>query len=51
MTDMKECCGTCKYHFYGLTGMDKGWYCNNDECENYGIETKYSDSCEEWEEK
>lgn len=28
-----------------------GFYCGNEESENYGASTFYDDSCNEWEEK
>lgn len=34
-------CGNCKYHkrIYGE------WVCDNEESENYGLETEYYDGC------
>lgn len=45
----EECCGTCGWHrFENLTD---GWVCVNDESENCGDWTEYSDSCDMWEER
>lgn len=34
-------CGNCKYHKY----IDDEWVCDNEESENYGLETEYADGC------
>ena len=45
--DEEKGCGTCRYHEYY-----KGeWCCLCEYSFCYGIETEYSDSCEDWEEK
>lgn len=45
--DKERCCGTCRHHkpFAGE------WGCDNEESENYALETAYDDYCEEYEEK
>lgn len=40
----EECCGKCMWHIRS----ESDWTCSNDEAEAYGLETEYSDSCEEF---
>jgi hypothetical protein len=39
------CCGTCEHH----TMKNGEWYCNNQDSENYVLETEYEDYCEDYE--
>lgn len=39
---MDKCCGTCAHH---LPMPLNEWVCDNEESENYGLETGYEDSC------
>lgn len=34
-------CGKCEYRRY----IDGEWVCDNEESENYGLETEYYDGC------
>ena len=46
-----ECCGKCKYHkSYDINGTSE-WYCDNQDSYNNGIETDYTDTCEDFEER
>lgn len=40
-------CGNCEYR----RCIDGEWVCDNEESENYGLETGYSDDCVDCEEK
>lgn len=40
-------CGNCIFRKY----IDGEWICDNEESENYGLETGYSDDCLDCEEK
>ena len=40
-------CGKCMLH----KCIDGEWICDNPESENYGLETEYSDGCEDCVEK
>lgn len=40
-------CGNCKYRKY----IDGEWVCDNEESENYGLETDFSDDCMDCEAK
>lgn len=40
-------CGNCKYRKY----IDGEWVCDNEESENYGLETDFSDDCMDYEAK
>ena len=45
-------CGECKYNRRDWTNeQNPDFYCGNEESENYGYNTGYSDGCEDWEEK
>lgn len=44
-----QICGTCRYHWYEKVQDD--WACGNPVSECYGIETDYTDECDEWEGK
>lgn len=37
------CCGKCKWNRWSTDAG--GFVCSNEESENYGLETGYSDSC------
>lgn len=45
--NMREVCGTCKYHEH--ENIDDGWVCVNDKSEYFADWTEYNDTCEEWE--
>ena len=45
----RQICGTCRYHWYEKVQDD--WACGNPVSECYGIETDYTDECDEWEGK
>ena len=46
---MTKNCGSCKWHA-GYTVEEKlVWYCENENSENEGCETRYNDTCEDWE--
>ena len=45
----REICGECKYNKYSTT--EKEFYCSNTDSDNYGIQTMYDDSCDDFEEK
>ena len=45
-----RCCGKCKYHTPPESQTDD-WTCDNEESDNYGLPTEYSDSCEDYEER
>lgn len=40
-------CGNCEYR----RCIDGEWVCDNEESENYGLETGYSDECVDYEGK
>lgn len=40
----EECCGTCEWH----VKMDGEYICTCDDADGFGLETDYSDCCEEW---
>ena len=43
-------CGKCKYHTKpNLPFTD--WTCDNPQSDCYGLESEYSDSCEDWKER
>ena len=44
----RRCCGSCGHHTppEERTG---DWTCGNEESENYGLPTEYSDKCEDYE--
>ncbi|PXV88400.1 hypothetical protein C8E03_108127 [Lachnotalea glycerini] len=42
-----ECCGNCFYH----TIVDGEWTCDNDEAEDFGLETDYNHTCCDFEER
>jgi len=42
-------CGECAHKQYDRD--EKEWVCNNTMSENYGLEVKYRDYCEEFEQK
>lgn len=42
----KKCCGTCRHHL--PLPLDE-WICDNEESENYSLETGYEDSCADYE--
>lgn len=49
---MKEVCGTCKFNRRDWTNpKNPDFYCGNEESDNYGYNTAYSDGCEDWEER
>lgn len=37
-------CGRCIWH---RKGPDDEWYCNNEDSENYALETGYEDTCDD----
>lgn len=43
---MKKCCGTCAYH---IPMPLNEWACDNEQSENYGLETEYGDCCMDYE--
>lgn len=49
MANTENICGECRYNSYN---QDIGDYvCDNTYSENYGMDTLYDDSCEDFEEK
>lgn len=44
----KECCGTCAWHF---PMPFEEWICDNENSDNYGMETEYGDCCVDYEER
>ena len=47
-----KCCGTCFYNQRDWTNpKNPDFYCGNEDSDNYGYNTMYSDGCEDWEEK
>lgn len=45
-------CGECKYNRRDWTNPDNpDFYCVNEDCDNYGYNTMYSDGCEDGEKK
>ena len=46
---MKECCGTCKYHY--LEDITDGYVCVNDRSEYCSDWTDYEHCCDEYEER
>ena len=48
-------CGECKYNEYETNDTEYAieirFYCGNEYSDNYGYNTAYSDSCEDYEEK
>lgn len=44
----RKCCGTCEFHV--PMPMDE-WTCDNEDSDNYGCETDYNDSCEDYSER
>lgn len=44
----KQCCGTCVHH---IPMPLNEWVCDNPDSEDYGLETDYSHSCEDYESK
>lgn len=49
---MRECCGNCEFNCCGRDRFgNKEYYCNNSESDYYGLETDYTDCCEEFSEK
>ena len=49
---MKECCGNCKYNKRDWTNKNNhDFYCGNEQSDNYGYNTAYLDSCDDFEEK
>lgn len=46
-----ECCGKCEYHKLEQIGNSAEWVCANKESDNYGMETEYRESCEEFKER
>lgn len=48
---VEKCCGTCRFSKnYRYADMN-GWYCTNDDSDCCGLETVYSECCEDYEEK
>lgn len=46
---VEECiCGHCVWHRKHPNG---DWYCNNENSENYILETAYDDGCDDFEER
>lgn len=45
---MCKCCGTCTYH---IPMLAEEWVCDNENSENYGLETGYRDCCDDYESK
>ena len=47
---INQICASCRWHFpIRSHGEIRGWMCGNEESDKEGLETSYSDSCEEWE--
>lgn len=49
MKGKDECCGTCKYHFTGISELIYG--CNNPASDQYREWTGYEDECNSWEDR
>lgn len=49
MDNKRDCCGNCLYHRKDRDSNE--WTCNNEESENYGLETGYCDWCQNHEER
>ena len=45
-------CGECRYNKRDWTNpKNPDFYCSNERSENYGYNTAYTDTCDEWEGK
>ena len=43
-------CGECKYNKRDWTNPNNpDFYCSNEDSDNYGYNTAYSDGCDDWE--
>lgn len=52
MIDKEQVCGMCKYNVRDWTNKNNpDFYCSCEDSENYGYNTAYTDTCEEWEER
>lgn len=47
MKKNKRCCGTCQYRSY----ENGEWTCDNEEADEYGLETDFNHNCYEYEER
>ena len=45
---LESCCGNCKYNKFD---KEDGFYCNNEDIDEYGLPTQYTDCCDNFEEK
>ena len=45
---VKECSGHCVWH---RKNNNCEWYCNNEDSENYVLETGYEDTCDCYDER
>lgn len=49
---MDGICGTCRYNRRDWTNPNNpDFYCGNEDGDNYGCNTAYTDGCDEWEDK
>ena len=47
-----KCCGECKHNYWERADNDDiYWVCGNEDSDNYGYSTAYSDKCDDFEEK
>lgn len=52
MMEEKHCCGNCKHNKRDWTNPNNpDFYCANKHSDNYGYNTAYKHTCEDWEEK
>ena len=47
MGNQNHCCGTCCWHEFS----SGDWICTNEYSDNEGLETEYTDSCPDWEQR
>lgn len=48
MDDRERCCGNCQHR---IRELDGSFYCGNEESEGYGLETLYTDCCDDFEKR
>ena len=52
MAKDKRICGKCRFNKRDWTNpKNKDFYCSNEESENYGYNTFYTEGCIDWESK
>jgi hypothetical protein len=52
MMEEKHCCGNCKHNKRDWTNPNNfDFYCANKQSNDYGYNTAYKHTCEDWEEK